>query len=606
MNALARALNARGLETHLIGLPFCLVDAQNRRLAANRQQFFTDYQHYGFLSYDFARRIHRRGPARLDKAVESLLARRTSVHNLLDNRLFPLLIDHPSSFARTWLLHKILRHFQFLRCPRPEPENLEACEALVAELRKKEQTTLGPTCAACRFQRICDHASETFRRHLPGLDLVAQAGDTILSRSALGDIDRPRRYDAIDSVRRALPERCSKLAEEARNRILRQPPTREISTDDYNIEKHYTHHMPGAVRWLSMVNVEHESTVLTRIEPPFTMTLTFGGGIAGHIGFSFGRHAKIVCPMIDYSHRLTLHVDRDGYYVLLRDGVLVRPTQFEHERRIPNRLAGCLEPRISIHNIDGQIITQTLLLWEGDAPKPERRECVKYSVVIISTRYTRRLQAALLALANQRGIDPGLLEVVVGYVPGIDATDDLIDSMRYAYPHLRIVRSPFSEDYVRAKGFMINECRTVASGEWVVLLDADIILPPDFFAEVEKVEAGAHFIAPDGRKLLSPETTGRILLGQIRPWEDFTALAESEPEFRYREADRVPIGFCQCVRREVIENIPYHELDHFEASDWHFGHEVVTKYGKEKRLEGRVVLHLDHGGSQWYGTTKHM
>ena len=60
------------------------------------------------------------------------------------------------------------------------------------------------------------------------------------------------------------------------------------------------------------------------------------------------------------------------------------------------------------------------------------------------------------------------------------------------------------------------------------------------------------------------------------------------------------------MRTECLEEIPYEELDHFEGADWRFGVAVRQKYGREKRLSGIPVMHLDHGGSQWYGTKKHM
>ncbi|HPO12570.1 MAG TPA: glycosyltransferase [Candidatus Hydrogenedentes bacterium] len=605
MNGLVRALDSLNIEANLLHVPFCLAEEANRPHVVNEQQFFLDHQHYLRTAYTFAENLHHRGPKRLGKAVENLLARHTSLHNAIDNSLFPWLINHPLIYIRVWMLHKFTRHLFFLRSPKPLPENVSEFEAEVERMKRKKQKELGPACVACRFKRICGHATEEMKRCLPGIPVRAVAGEEIVSPRALA-AQRKRYYDAPDQKRLEQPGRLQELAETARQIILHDPPTREISPDDYEIEKHYTHHMPGAVRWLSFVNAEHQSTVLARLEPPFTMGLTFGGGIASHIGFSFGRHARIICPMTGYSHRITLHVDKDGRYVLLRDGVLVRPTEFAGQRRLPPLLAGCLEPRISIHNIDGMILTQTLLLWEGERPVHHPLEEIKYSVIIVSTRYSRRLQATLMALAHQEDINPNCLEVVIGYVPGIDTTDDLIDSMRRAHPRLRIVRAPFSEDYVRAKGFMINESFHASSGKWIVLLDADIILPPDFFATLDKHTEGAYFVAPDGRRMLTPETTARILLGDIRPWENYEALALSEGEYRFREANRTPIGFCQCVRREVLEKNPYHELDHFESSDWFFGWETIKRFGKERRMEGMVVLHLDHGGSQWYGAAKHM
>ncbi len=151
-----------------------------------------------------------------------------------------------------------------------------------------------------------------------------------------------------------------------------------------------------------------------------------------------------------------------------------------------------------------------------------------------------------------------------------------MDSIEKTFPKMRIVRSPFDEGRTRSKGFMINESLRAASGEWVLLMDADIVLPPNTFAEIEAIEKDKHFIAPEGRKMLSRETTGRILLNEVRPWECYDEIMREPGELRKREAAATPIGFFQCVRRAVLARIPYHELDHFEASDWHFGRDVVA------------------------------
>ena len=603
LNEFAAVLHKSGIPSALLGLPFCHVDGHNLALAVNAPQFFLDCRNYQRPAYELAGRLYRLGPNRIDKVLENLLARRTSVHNAIDASLLPWLMDYPQGYIRVWMLHKITRHLRFLRRrPRPLGESVSAWEAELGRYREAWRRKMGPVCSECRFRRICDHATEPFRHSFPSLGICAVPGDLVVDPNQFRR-DLSVRLDEMDRARIGWNERHERLAEEARHVTTRETPTREITTDSYDILGRYTHHMPGAVRWLSFGPGELESTPLARLEPPFTLSLTVGGGIAEQVGFSFGRFAKIVCPMVDYSHRLTLHVDAEGCYVLLRDDRLVRPTEFEGERSLPPRLSGMLEPRISLHNIDGMILTQTLLLWEGAQAAAPRHEGVKYSVIIISTRYTRRLQAALLMLAHQQGVDPGLFEVVVGYVPGIDATDDLLDGMRDAFPQLRIVRSPFSEGNVRAKGFMINESVTAASGEWILLMDADILPPPDVFARMEELPPDAHFVAPDGRKMLSPETTSRVLLGEVRPWECYDELLESPGEIRYREADGIPIGFFQCIRRDILKRVPYHELDHFESSDWLFGRDAGVHYGREIRLPINV-LHLDHSGSQWYGTSK--
>jgi len=416
---------------------------------------------------------------------------------------------------------------------------------------------------------------------------------------------QPKHYDAVDTPRLAFGERYLALVREGHDIVMKQSPTREINSDDYEVDGQWTHHMPGGNRWHSFTNSEKLSTVLARVTPPVTLSYTLGGGIAEFAGFSFGRHSKILCSMEAYSHKLILHVDANGHYALLRDGLPVRPAEFEGMPYAPPRLAGMLEPRISLWNIDSSIVTQTVMVWEGDPAGAKRASQVKYSVVIVSTRYARRLQAVLLSIAHQKGIDLSAIEVVIGYVPGIDATDDLIESMRLTYPQLRIVRSPFDPAHALSKGFLINESIQAASGEWIVLLDSDILFAPDWFAAMDKAAAETSFIAPDGRKMLTPDTTARILLGEIEPWRDWEALLAGEGEFRLREADGVPIGFCQCVRKACMDKVKYIELNHFEGADWQFGFHMRKEFGTEVRLAGIPVLHLDHGGSQWYGTQKH-
>jgi len=261
-----------------------------------------------------------------------------------------------------------------------------------------------------------------------------------------------------------------------------------------------------------------------------------------------------------------------------------------------------VEPRIALINVDGQIVTQTVLLWEGETDRDVEKAC--HSVVIVCSRFSRRLQAALQALAHQQGRQSGDLEVLVAYVPGVDATDDVLDSLQAVYPALTLRRVPFAPERLRAKGFLINECTALATGEWVTLLDADILLPPDYFARLDALNADEVFAAPEGRHMLDATTSARILLGEFQPWNHYNELRQQAGEYRHQESEGVPPGFCQSLRRSVFDAIRYEELDHFEGSDWSFSRRVMDHFGPVRRLDGMAVLHLDHGGSQWYGTGK--
>ncbi|NIA12888.1 MAG: glycosyltransferase [Nitrospiraceae bacterium] len=605
MNALTAAVTARGVEVNLQHLPFCLVDEGNLPCAANEHQFFMDHQQYQLLSFDLASKAFHCRPNTVAKALLAPLGRGSSPTRGIDERLLPWLIEGPRRHAWLLIVRKLTRVLRIIRGhPKPLPETVEAYEHKLAQLRKKREAGLGPRCSKCALRRICATESGPHRKALPGIEVQPREGDAIASPLHFA-VAQPKYYDPIDRARVGYSERCLALAKEANDVLTNRAPTREIESKDYLIEGQWTHSMPGGNRWYSFTNTEKHSTVLTRSAPPFTIAVTFGGGIAEYVGFRFGRHCKLLCPMDAYSHQVTLHVDADGYYVLLRDGKPVHPVEFEGAQFAPERLEGVLEPRIAMANIDDSIVTQTVLLWQGRPEAVRELSRIRYSVLIVTTRYSRRLQAVLLSLANQRDFDLSRLEVVLSYVPGLDATDDVIESMQLAYPELRIVRAPFTETYVKSKGFLINESVRTCSGEWVILLDSDTLVPPNAFAEMEKIPDDANFVASDGRKMLTPETTARILLGDVHPWEEWQSLLEGPGEFRLREAEGMPIGFFQGVRRSCFEKVPYEEFDHFEGADWRFGYAMRKAFGRETRLSGVPVLHLDHGGSQWYGTKRH-
>ncbi len=602
--SLIRGLRDRGTEIHCLQIPYCQLPEDLWPTVTQHAQWLTHHQYYRPAALEFVRKLKRLTPARMRQAVEIALGEGASFHNRIDDAVLPWVLEHPWYFYWIWFLHKLTRRLPLRRKqPSPFPEDLTELEALVEAHRTEQRKNLGPICAQCRFHPICDHHTELLKQRLPGRAIVAHPGEPLYDPHAFLD-PAVTWYDPIDTQRVQQWSQRAHRVEEAQQRIQRERPTREIPAESYEIQDHKTHRMPASVRWFSFSTAELQSTVLARLSPPFTISVTVGGGMAALMGFAFGRHARLMCPMTAFSHKLTLHVDRDGYYVLLRDGEPVMPTAFEDADLVPEYLGTVVEPRIALTNIDGQIVTQTVLLWEEKPATTPPPPC-RHSVVIVCTKYARRLQAALLALAHQEGLEGKGLEVLVGYVPGIDATDDVLDSLAAQCPELTIIRMPFTPQHDRAKGFIINECIDLARGAWITLLDADIMLPPDYFARLDREPEDTRFVVPDGRHMLSPETTARVLLGLSHPWADYDALLESDGEYRHHESEGVPPGFCQSVRRAVLEKIRYQELDHFEGSDWWFSAQVIECFGKETRLEGLRVLHLDHGGSQWYGTDRH-
>ncbi len=605
MCEIVAALRAREIPVSLLHVPFCHVEEALWPHVINGPQRALCATCYAYPALHLAHTLHQASPRAMTATVEQLLSRPASFVHIFDRNLFPWILDHPWLHVRAWLLYRLVRPFERLwQKPRPLPEEVEAFEAELARIRKDEEKQRGPECSRCRLQDLCDHGKGSYGEVFSGWTPKAIPGDPVADALLFGR-ERLQYFDSIDEARREEPECRKEMAAAARRRMNESPPSRVIAPEDYTIEDHRTDYMSGAVRWWSLTNSAYRSTPLAKVTPPFALSVNFLGGIAKQAGFTFGRYAHLVCPMIDTSHEVALYVNETGHYVLLRDGVPVRPTEFENGLYVPRKLGNALEPRIGVWNIDGMLMTQNVRLWEGEAALPTP-EAIAYSVIIVSTRFSRRLQAVLLSLAHQREFDPAHLEVLVAYVPGIDGTDDLLDSLSAAHPGLRIVRAPFAEELATNKGFLINETVPLADGEHIVLLDSDILLPPDFFSGLARLDGDPPFVAPEGRKMLGPGTTAQILLGEVRPWEEYGVLLDSEGELRHREAHGIPIGFCQVVKREVIEAIRYREASHFEGSDWIFGDQATKRFGPETRLDGVDVLHLDHGGSQWSGTPKHL
>ena len=602
--ALLACLKGRGAEVNLIGLPFCQADETDWANIEMSAQFHADHQHYHAGSYDLAKSLIGLPSSVAGGILQILLSRATFERTFPDAVVLRLLLYSRLAYTAGLVWHKLTRRARVLRgLPRETESSLEAFARQRDRAERRKRRVLGKACSACSLQRICDGMTPELERALPGIEPRAIEGDHIVSPLHFA-ADQPKYYDTVDAARRVQGPEQEALTKAAQTALDGREPDRVVMPFEYDVEHAPFEHLEGGVRWHSLAAGEKLSSSLPTLDAPCTIQLGIGGGIADYVGFSFGRHCKLLCPMDAYRHTIALHVDEAGHYVLLRDGETIRPVALEGQVYAPTRLGTELTPRISLWNIDGSIVTQFVKIWNHSESRV-RGEDLRYSFIIVNARYARRLQAALTSIAHQRDIDLSAVEVIVCYVPGLDATDDLIDSMQQTWPDLRIVRCPFAEAFAQRKGFMINEATELVSGAYTILMDADIVLPPTMISAMEALPDAPSFIAPDGRKMLSRETTARILMGEIAPWDSWQDLVDGAGEYRHREAEGVPVGFFQCVKSDILRDIKYAELDHFEGADMWFGMAVQEKYGKEVRLSGMPVLHLDHGGSQWYGTTKH-
>ncbi|MCB0327889.1 MAG: hypothetical protein KDD52_09770, partial [Bdellovibrionales bacterium] len=133
----------------------------------------------------------------------------------------------------------------------------------------------------------------------------------------------------------------------------------------------------------------------------------------------------------------------------------------------------------------------------------------------------------------------------------------------------------------------------------------DMIFPPDLLQIIDRDHPGLVFLGAQGRKMLSPETTAKVLHGLIDPVDNFYSLIEEpDGELRLGEAKGKPVGYFQCFKREVFDKVQYRDLPHFEGSDGFFAEDVEKEFRSTVIGKNIILLHLDHQGSKWYGTQK--
>lgn len=601
---------AKRIDAAVRGVPFCLLPEALWPYVLQEPQRRRSPWGYEAQAHNLALRLFERGPTAVQLAMDTLLSGHASTAAYgLDRLMYPFLVARPRLQSILWLIHRILRRVPLVRrfyIPRPDTD---AWNRHLDVERSRKARAMPPVCRSCCLRLICEGASPQVRAAFEDARFETQPGELTVSPLAFAQ-GLPHILDPIDADRLASAPAVEELAQEGMRRAQDVKPTLLVSSYDYGIEGHWADQCEGGVRWLSITPAEKRSTVLANVALPFTASFTLGGGMAEYGGFQLNRSIRLACPLDNATHRFVLHAGPHGNYVLLRDGVAVHPAVLAAQGHPPARLPQRMDVRIVLGNIDGAIMTSNVAFWLGaapgeDPPSETGGDPPFFSFILVCTRFARRLQASLATVLHQEEVDPASIEVIVCYVPGADAVEDVIESCEHIAPEVRFVRAAFGEEHVRAKGLMINEAVGMARGEWIVLMDADILLPPQALRRLQALGPDVLFAAPDGRKMLDAHATARILMGETHPWASWDNLVASAAEYRFREAHGVPIGFFQALRRQCFEKIQYVEQNHFEGSDFMFGNDAVKEFGPARRLDGMPVLHMDHGGSQWYGTPRH-
>ncbi|MGI6139331.1 MAG: glycosyltransferase [Candidatus Hydrogenedentales bacterium] len=582
---LAATLPARNMELNFVGIPPRFLSDTAAAYTQSTRAYQYNHLHYNQKAFTFARRLFSLSPSKARVILFLALKSAGFSISLTDRRS----------------INKLFVYFPFL---------YKSFMSITRWLRSRFQTRLlRNRIASSHRSEIQDNTRGSFTAEEEDRALKLLALDRKdLSKTTVDKSDQdmvfPYYRDQFEAYLNKEAAYQSSLASEAQKFLCSTEPTRIYGEKEWGTDEAFVIPEYGAISWVTALPGKRVSTLLDKLEPPFMITVTVGGGIAELIGFQVAPYCDILCPMIDSRHTLTLFANKEGHYVLLRDGVPVEPVLLPGGNPPPHRLPTDVRLRIVAWDIDERITFSPPRLWKNLVESLSQQPAPVYSVVVFCTRFARRLSVALQCLAHQREFDINKLEVIVGYVPGLDATEDVLNSLHLTQPKLRLIHAPFPRQNSHSKGYVLNQCMDHASGSRIVLLDADTLLPPTLFSMLEKMDEHEAFIATRGRALLGAEMTAQVLQGEIHPWEAWDELLTAANEIRENEALGVPIGYFQCFDRECLQTVRYPEYDHFQGADYEFAINLRKHVGQEYRLD-TLAIHLDHSGSQWLGAERH-
>ena len=166
----------------------------------------------------------------------------------------------------------------------------------------------------------------------------------------------------------------------------------------------------------------------------------------------------------------------------------------------------------------------------------------------------------------------------------------------------KFIEVPASADHYRNRGYLIQRGFEATTGEIVIGMDGDLVLPTDFLKKlIPRVQADTNKIIGVYRQFLKPDTTAKVLAGMIDPVRSYADLAQEDEQ--EEQGYRGVLGYCQALPRETWAKSGYpEEFDSIAKSDIAFI-ENLAKHGVTPLFIPEIrVLHLNHTRN-WDGTT---
>ncbi|MHB1650917.1 MAG: glycosyltransferase [Desulfitobacteriaceae bacterium] len=218
---------------------------------------------------------------------------------------------------------------------------------------------------------------------------------------------------------------------------------------------------------------------------------------------------------------------------------------------------------------------------------------IKTSIIILTLN---NLQYTKLCIDSIISNTKGRYEIVIVDNGSTDGTKEYFEGIQQDYPNLRLIFNDKNEGYAYA----CNQGAALATGEYLVFLNNDVIVPPNW------LYALLSTFAPDPRiGIVGPRTNNCAGLQKVEgieyKLENYLAYAENwqrQNRAKITETSMV-IGFCMAVRKDVLDIVGGFDTEYgtgnFEDNDFCLRARMI---GFKIAIRHDVLIH--HFGSKTF------
>lgn len=243
---------------------------------------------------------------------------------------------------------------------------------------------------------------------------------------------------------------------------------------------------------------------------------------------------------------------------------------------------------------------------------------IKYSIILSTYNWPEALNLVLTSLSKQL-TDNLDTELIIADDGSNNATTQLINQYKGKLPNLKHI---WHEDTGFTKAIILNKAVVASQGAYLIFLDGDCVVFPDFILQHKLLKQDGYFVAGN-RVLLSPEFTQELIankysINQIYKWKlfDWVIAKFTKKINKILIALRMGNGSWRLLRKNdwkfpkgcnfAVSRADFMAVNGFDEEFIGWGHEdsdlfIRLMHNQIKVKDGRFalgVIHLWHKQSQ--------